>query len=72
MLLKGRLLLSPAQGGRGSERVKVSVKTKKVFRFCRNYLKSDLLTRFGGFECFFFFHILFNPFSAGKIEKLDF
>ena len=37
-LLESRLVLSSAQRGTGKERVKFSVKVKKIFGFCWNYL----------------------------------
>ena len=47
-------------------------KTKKMFGFCWNCLKSDWLKRLGTFEWFLISLISFNPFSTGKILKLDF
>ena len=41
LLLEGRSVLSPNQRGAGSERVKFSVKAKKMFDFCWYCLKND-------------------------------
>ena len=66
LLFEGRSVLSPALWGTGSERISCSVKIVwiawKVIDVQK--LKSFLMV--------FIFLLLFNTFSAGKIEKLGF
>ena len=54
LLYKRGSVMSPVQWIRGSGRVKVSVKNKRIFGICYNRFKSDLITRLGDFEWFLF------------------
>ena len=49
-----------------------SKNNKEILANCWNCLKSDWITRLGGFEWVVRFFELFNYFSATKIKKLDF
>ena len=74
LLSECRSILAPAQHEIVSERVKVSVETRKVIRNLLKFLEYLLTYRVRRFlmtlNFFFFFFILLNPFSIGDIKKL--
>ena len=58
--------------GTGSERIKVTVKRKKIFELVETAAKVIELQVYEVLNLLKFFLILFNPFSTAKKERLYF
>ena len=70
LLFEDKSVLGPAQRFPGSEMAKCSIKNQKNVQLLLELLEKWLPWRFQ--MIFMVFFVLFNPFSTGKIEKLNF